>query len=206
LGPRFSTKSHQTTTVADKQRLPGNLKDVAGPINFSHHDLRFAVIVASIFLARGCDVMRRNFGWGIVSIIGFGLCGLGNAMAADLPVKAPPAAAAEVFGWSGFYVGGNAGYDWGRAAYNGVLTAPAPFLPIDVAAISTASSPRLKPNGFTGGGQVGYNWQAGGAVFGVEADIQSFRLRASTTGTLPFPSTLPGGAGGPPPAVFTPTT
>ena len=54
-------------------------------------------------------------------------------MAADLPVKAPPAAAAEVFGWSGFYVGGNAGYDWGRAAYNGVLTAPAPFLPIDVA-------------------------------------------------------------------------
>jgi outer membrane immunogenic protein len=150
--------------------------------------------------------MRRNFAWGLASVIGFGFGGLGSAMAADLPMKASPAAVAEVFSWSGFYVGGNAGYDWGRAAYNGVLTAPAPFLPIDVAAISTASSPRLQPNGFTGGGQLGYNWQAGSAVFGVEADIQSFRLRASTTATLPFPSTLPGGAAGPPTAFFTSTS
>lgn len=150
--------------------------------------------------------MRRNFGLGLASIIGFGLVGLGSAIAADLPVKAGPAAVAEVSSWSGFYVGGNAGYDWGRAAYNGVLGAPAPFLPIDVAAISTASSPRLQPNGFTGGGQAGYNWQAGGAVFGVEADIQSFRLRASTTATLPFPSTLPGGLAGPPTAFFTTTS
>jgi len=150
--------------------------------------------------------MRRNFGWRLASIIGFGLGGLGNAAAADLPVKAPPAAVAEVFGWSGFYVGGNAGYGWGRDPFNGVVAAPAPFLPVDVAAISTASSPSLKPNGFTGGGQAGYNWQLGSAVFGVEADIESFRLRTSTTATLPFPSTLPGGAVGPPTAFFTPTT
>jgi outer membrane immunogenic protein len=147
--------------------------------------------------------MRRNFGLDLASIIGFGLVGLGSAIAADLPMKAAPAALAEVSSWSGFYVGGNAGYDWGRAATNGVLGAPAPFLPVDLAAISTASSPRLQPNGFTGGGQVGYNWQAGGAVFGVEADIESFRLRASTTATLPFPSTLPGGLVGPPTAFFT---
>jgi outer membrane immunogenic protein len=153
------------------------------------------------------EIMRRNFGWRLASIIGFGLGGLGSAMAADLPVKGrPPAVVAEVFSWSGFYVGGNAGYDWGRASFNTVLTAPAPFLPIDVAAISTASSPRLKPSGFTGGGQAGYNWQLGSAVFGVEADIESFRLRASTTGTFPFPSTLPGGVAGPPTAFFNPTT
>jgi outer membrane immunogenic protein len=92
-----------------------------------------------------------------------------------------------------FYVGGNAGYAWGRDAINGVETAPVPpFFAIDSAAVSAAASPRLKPDGFTGGGQAGYNWQAGAAVFGVEADIEAFRLRASTTGTFPFSGTLPG--------------
>jgi outer membrane immunogenic protein len=151
--------------------------------------------------------MRRNLGWGLASIVGCGFAGLGSAMAADLPMKAgPPAMVAELFNWGGFYVGGNAGYDWGRASFYAVETAPAPFLPIDVAAVSTASSPRLKPSGFTGGGQAGYNWQAGGVVFGVEADIEAFRLRSSITGTFPFPSTLPGGVAGPPTVFFTPTT
>jgi outer membrane immunogenic protein len=127
-------------------------------------------------------------------------------MAARAPAyKAPPPV--EVFSWSGFYVGGNAGYAWGRDAINGVETAPVPpFFAIDSAAVSAAASPRLKPDGFTGGGQVGYNWQAGAAVFGVEADIEAFRLRASTTGTFPFPSTLPGGPLGPPTAFFSPTS
>ena len=38
-----------------------------------------------------------------------------SAMAADLPVKAPIAAPVAVYNWSGFYIGGNAGYSWGRA-------------------------------------------------------------------------------------------
>ena len=36
-------------------------------------------------------------------------------LAADLPVKAPPMAA-PVFTWTGFYVGGNGGWGWGRSA------------------------------------------------------------------------------------------
>jgi len=38
-----------------------------------------------------------------------------SALAADLPVKAPMMAPVAVYNWSGFYVGGNAGYSWGRA-------------------------------------------------------------------------------------------
>ena len=39
-----------------------------------------------------------------------------NAFAADLPVytKAPPPVVA-VYNWTGFYVGGNVGYSWGRS-------------------------------------------------------------------------------------------
>ncbi|MGA7386421.1 MAG: hypothetical protein WBW99_00630 [Pseudolabrys sp.] len=40
------------------------------------------------------------------------------ALAADLPVKAPrytPPPPAPVYSWTGFYVGGNVGYSWGKA-------------------------------------------------------------------------------------------
>jgi hypothetical protein len=36
-----------------------------------------------------------------------------GAFAADMPVKAPPVVA-TVFSWTGFYVGGHAGYAWGE--------------------------------------------------------------------------------------------
>ena len=80
-----------------------------------------------------------------------------------------------------------------------------PFFAIDNAAVSAAASPSLRPSGFTGGGQAGYNWQTGAMVLGVEADIEAFRLRASTIGTFQFPSTLPGGLGGAP-SFFTPAS
>ena len=38
----------------------------------------------------------------------------GPALAADMPTKAPPPIAAPVYNWTGFYVGVNAGFGWGR--------------------------------------------------------------------------------------------
>jgi opacity protein-like surface antigen len=41
----------------------------------------------------------------------------GSAFAADFPVKAPPMlapVAVSTYDWTGFYVGGNAGYSWGH--------------------------------------------------------------------------------------------
>jgi outer membrane immunogenic protein len=140
-----------------------------------------------------------------VSVVALTL-GSGSVFAADMAVKAPPPAVAPACIWCGFYVGLNAGGTWGSGSINGTEVAPRPFLPIDAAAISAAASPRLNSSGFTGGGQAGYNWQMGHAVYGLEADIEAFHLRASTTGTFPFPSTLPGGAIGPPTTFFSPTS
>jgi outer membrane immunogenic protein len=83
-----------------------------------------------------------------------------SAFAADLsPVfKAPPPAAVP-YTWTGRYGGINAGYSWGRVPYSKTEGGAA------------VTSGTLTPNSFIGGGQFGYNFQAGALVFGVEGDI-----------------------------------
>ena len=89
-----------------------------------------------------------------------------SALAADLPAKAPiykvPAAAG--FTWQGFYVGVNAGV----AASDTKLTAG----PNSLIFNSNGENSDISKSGFTGGGQLGYNWQpAANWVLGVEGDI-----------------------------------
>ncbi|WP_426609131.1 outer membrane protein [Bradyrhizobium sp. McL0616] len=146
--------------------------------------------------------MSRYFGLAAAALLS--LAGTGGALAADLAVKAPRVVSGCA--WCGFYVGGNAGYAWGRDSQSSVFDAPAPFLAVDTAAISASGSPRLKADGFTGGLQAGYNWQSGAVLFGAEADFNAFNLRGSNSGTFVFPSTLPGGAVGPPTAFYTATS
>lgn len=46
-------------------------------------------------------------------------------LAADLAPRLytkAPVVAAVVYDWTGFYIGGNAGYSWGRASADGTLT------------------------------------------------------------------------------------
>jgi opacity protein-like surface antigen len=82
--------------------------------------------------------------------------GLTYADAADMVVKAPVAApiAAAPYNWSGLYVGGNFGGTWSNGIANIAGTAWDPG--------ATA---------FIGGLQLGYNWQAGIFLFGVEGDF-----------------------------------
>lgn len=85
-----------------------------------------------------------------------------GAMAADLPSRVAPApviAAVPIFTWTGFYVGVNAGYGWNTNDSN-------VFVP-GVGYLSGSSD-----GGFVGGGQIGYNYQIGQIVVGVEADLQ----------------------------------
>jgi outer membrane immunogenic protein len=131
---------------------------------------------------------------------------VGTAGAADLMPKAPPSAPTPVASWTGFYVGGNVGGAWGSEAVTSTMSAPAPFLAVDTAAITSAASPTLKSAGFTGGIQGGYNWQSGNWVLGGEGDFDYLGLRKSSNATLPFPSTLPGGAVGPPTVFFSTAT
>ena len=109
------------------------------------------------------------------------------AVAADLrmPVKAPPiVAAVPYYNWSGFYIGVNAGWGWGD---NDVTVAPSPD-PLSQAfwnpAFAAGAAPSLFPlkqDGFFGGGQIGYNFQAGMFVFGVEADFQGSNIKDTLT-------------------------
>jgi outer membrane immunogenic protein len=129
-------------------------------------------------------------------LLGIGLAGLigTSTMAADLR---PPAAPVEFFTWTGGYVGVNLGAGW-RQPVDFVTTAPpcaaatclfsSPIFAADlvtISAIGTGSAPRA--SGATGGFQVGYNYQAGPVVLGVEADWEYFKRNSSFvgTGTLP---------------------
>lgn len=94
------------------------------------------------------------------------------ARAADIPVKAP-AQVATVYSWTGFYVGGHAGYGWSDASatLEGLLNGVAS--PADAFFIGTPPIPNsyaTRPRGFVGGGQLGFNYQAGKWVAGIEAD------------------------------------
>jgi len=79
------------------------------------------------------------------------------ANAADIPARPQPVykapvVAPVVFSWTGFYIGANIGYGWGR--------------------FEDGFGNTDSVNGVVGGGQIGANWQTGMFVLGVETDIQ----------------------------------
>ncbi len=90
----------------------------------------------------------------------------GSAAAADLsrpaPVYAPPAPVyAPAYSWTGFYLGVNGGGGWGRSAWN--------------------STGGFNVSGGMVGGTVGYNYQVGQAVLGVEGDIDWADVNGTTS-------------------------
>jgi outer membrane immunogenic protein len=126
----------------------------------------------------------------IVSGAAFILCASGFAFAADMAVKAPrslPPPPAPVYNWTGFYIGGNGGYAWGRS--NVSTTAPSLgsyFVASDLSQIDSSGQGTIHPNGGTGGIQAGYNWQAGNVVYGAEVDFDALSLSASRSITTQY--------------------
>jgi outer membrane immunogenic protein len=97
-----------------------------------------------------------------VGVVALGLAT--SASAADLGVRRGPAVApvavAPIYNWTGFYIGGHVGWhqtekDWGHAD---------PFFP-------WVGSRGHDSDGFLGGGQIGFNWQTGALVIGVEGQF-----------------------------------
>jgi len=122
----------------------------------------------------------------------FGICiSVGAAHAADVAVKAPlPPPPAPVANWAGWYVGLNAGGDWGTAdpsttiAQSGFFA----FCPACVSDVANGGRQSFRTDGFTGGAQAGYNWQIGNWVAGLEADFEYFRSQGSSTATFFSPA------------------
>ena len=116
-----------------------------------------------------------------------------GAMAADLPsrrVAPAPYVAVPVFTWTGFYVGVNAGYafDTGNNFNGPFAVGPGGTTPAGVFTPGTGVFPNQNNNrdGFVGGGQVGYNYQIGNIVVGIEADAQYADLAGNRSGVVGF--------------------
>jgi outer membrane immunogenic protein len=136
------------------------------------------------------------------------MVGGGPALAADLPVKAPPMVVPVAYSWTGFYVGGNGGYSWGRAGTDLTETSvttttatistlggtPIASATVVGAPVVNAASDRARVDGWLGGLQAGYNYQVDRWVWGIEGDLQITSERGGTT--LCFPLTVACGAAG----------
>jgi outer membrane immunogenic protein len=102
------------------------------------------------------------------------------AFASDLQLKAPPRPA-PVWSWTGFYIGGNFGGGWAQSDWledaaqsgSGGLSPPG-FLDASVRA-----------SGPLGGGQIGFDYQTGWAVFGIQADADLAGLRGTQQNCFP---------------------
>ena len=137
----------------------------------------------------------RNSLISIFAGTGLSLAASGFAVAADMAVKAPPPPA-PVYRWTGFYVGGNIGYSWGKAS--GDLNDPAIAFFSGLGNLPTSFSESLKPKGAIGGGQFGYNYQINPTwVVGLEADLQASdeHARGSQSASTSGVSTNPGVTG-----------
>jgi outer membrane immunogenic protein len=97
----------------------------------------------------------------------------GTAAAADLPPRMAPApyykapAEVQVYNWTGFYIGINGGGGFGRSDWDSIGSS------FDV-------------SGGLVGGTVGYNYQFGQAVVGVEGDIDWADINGTTNTACPF--------------------
>ena len=104
----------------------------------------------------------------ILGLVGATLLFAGPALAADLskPVYKAPALL-PVPSWAGFYIGIHGGYGWGHESVD-----------VDLSPLSNPS-----PKGGVFGGQIGYNWQFGTFVAGLEVDSSWADLKDSQSAT-----------------------
>jgi outer membrane immunogenic protein len=115
----------------------------------------------------------------------------GPAMAADMPLKAPPAPPPAACIWCGFYIGVNVGGAWSTTNDAGS------FQTVAGGPITAVFPTSENLSGVIGGGQIGYNWQWSSVVLGVEADVDGSSQRG--TGSSPFtfvPAIVPPTAAG----------
>jgi len=87
--------------------------------------------------------------------------GARGVMIAKAPIAKAPAQA--LYNWTGFYIGAQLGTDWGFTRWN--------------IAGAGATNPRFA--GFLGGGEIGYNYQVGKWVLGVEGDLSWTNARGA---------------------------
>jgi len=123
--------------------------------------------------------MRRDFLFGI-GLLASVAAGVGSAVAADIPVRPPPAAApatcCAVPDWVGFYVGINGGGGWGHTSIE-----PQESFSINGVPSTFFVPPDVSPKGGVFGFQFGHNWQWGPVVGGLEIDFSGADIKGTST-------------------------
>lgn len=114
-----------------------------------------------------------------------------SAYAADAiiyePVSPPAPERFEAYDWSGFYVGAHAGYGTGKARTTmNTLNAAGDML-------TPTANVSFDADGFLGGAQVGYNFQADQFVFGVEGEYSFANIKGSFHFDPTRPEAMAGG-------------
>jgi opacity protein-like surface antigen len=105
------------------------------------------------------------------------LIAAGPALAADLPLKAPPPVVAA-WNWSGFYIGGHGGYGWGRNSQTDIND------PFFFGKFPNFGTTGFDPKGFLGGVHAGANWQSGSIVGGLEGDLSFTDIKGSSLNSV----------------------
>jgi outer membrane immunogenic protein len=101
-----------------------------------------------------------------VAVLGF----TSVASAADMPVKAPAPIVAPLYNWTGPYIGIAGGYGWGHSGQTDPGIPCSVFSDLYLDSLTCAKDGSYAVNGGIIGGTLGYNWQQGPWVFGVEGD------------------------------------
>ncbi len=128
---------------------------------------------------------RKNSLLATASGIAAAAAGSSGAHAADMALKAPPRAPVAAPSWAGWYIGLSAGAAWERMTDD-------PVSPYATSVISNGAPTSVRGTAFIGGGEIGYNFQTGNIVYGLEADLSG--LSGSFTKLLP-PGVTDDGAG-----------
>ena len=103
----------------------------------------------------------KKFLLGTVALIAFAAPAAAADLAARPYTKAPPAPVAVVYDWTGFYIGANGGWGSSHKCWDLTNAGLGTIVPAFPEGCHDAT-------GGTVGGQIGYRWQAGTWVFGLE--------------------------------------
>lgn len=119
---------------------------------------------------------------------------LGASILAVLLAAAATGARADSSDWAGFYLGLNAGYSFGTAQSRTTTVDPPGgyFATSSIPAIADVGNQHLNPEGFIGGGQMGFNFAVDDNwVLGLEADLEANSITDKETRTGGYPCCAP---------------
>jgi high affinity Mn2+ porin len=179
-GAGFLTHTTKTGWVAGGGVEAHLIGDWTGKIEYLHLDFgRDPINAANLLNATPLAVNLNSHITDDIVRVGLNYRLTPNGVAASASRMIYIAPAEVVWNWTGLYLGINFGYGFGRSQTDALFNDAGRGTSL----FAITSSSRF--DGLILGAQTGYNWQAGGWLFGVEADIQATSQHAGPTYVCP---------------------